>query len=150
MSGHYAAAEEFLVIEGELLMSKVRYRQGDYVVVPPGCLRTDTGTEPGALALARFSGPPEWSQGQSDPAGEVSRVRWPNLPETETRLGLGRQIEVGGIEAWMIEKPLHNIPVPDALAVVSLPDRSLFVLDRGDPLPSPNPPLLVRRRDHAA
>jgi hypothetical protein len=58
--GHYVTDEEFWLLEGELTMSGVTYseQQGDRI--PAGRPRADSRSERGALALARFAGPPTW------------------------------------------------------------------------------------------
>jgi len=60
ITGHYLVDEEFWVLEGDLVMNGVTYRpdQGDYLRA--GTPRSDTRSETGALAIARFAGPATW------------------------------------------------------------------------------------------
>ncbi len=58
---HCTATEEFVVIDGLLRVSGATYRPGgDVVVVPAGAPRSASSAPDGALALAWFSGVPEW------------------------------------------------------------------------------------------
>ena len=61
--GHYEVAEEFLLLEGELDMNGRTWRAGGYAWVPPGQVRTATGSRTGCLAFARFGGSPRWRTG---------------------------------------------------------------------------------------
>jgi hypothetical protein len=56
--GGYAAAEEFLVLEGELELEGVVYRRGDLTVVPAAYPRTAMRSTGGCRVLAWFAGPP--------------------------------------------------------------------------------------------
>jgi hypothetical protein len=58
--GHYAVAEEFEVIEGDLAMNGEAWRAGDRVSIPAGRTRVDARSVGGCLALARFAGEPRW------------------------------------------------------------------------------------------
>lgn len=60
-TGHYSAAEEFVVIEGEIRVGAT-YRTGDYAYLPPRTLRSASASESGALVLAWFSTAPTWSE----------------------------------------------------------------------------------------
>lgn len=58
-SGHYTAAEEFVVLEGSLRMGG-ELSAGDYAFVPPRFMREPTFSAEGAFVVAWFAGPPVW------------------------------------------------------------------------------------------
>ena len=57
VAGGYQVPEEFLVIEGELVVSGTTYRRGDLTYVPARHLRTDMSSADGCTVLAWFGGP---------------------------------------------------------------------------------------------
>ncbi|MBX6750934.1 MAG: hypothetical protein IRY85_14890 [Micromonosporaceae bacterium] len=69
--GFYAAAEEFVVLEGDIRVGQL-YRAGDYAYLPPRTIRSASASESGALVLAWFSAAPAWSEGEPEtpPPGE--------------------------------------------------------------------------------
>lgn len=71
--GHYPVGEEILVLDGELVVSGVRYRAGDYGWLPPYARRAASATPTGALCLAWFSGPPVWTPGEAEWAAGPGR-----------------------------------------------------------------------------
>ncbi|WP_329519458.1 cupin domain-containing protein [Spirillospora sp. NBC_01491] len=66
VAGHYACDEEFVVLEGELIVSGTAYRPGDRALIPRGTVRIDSNSRSGALALAWFAGIPRWVEGPAD------------------------------------------------------------------------------------
>ncbi|WP_327084916.1 hypothetical protein OIE66_21360 [Nonomuraea sp. NBC_01738] len=64
--GHYLAGEEFVVLEGELLVSGVTYRAGHHAWLPAGTMRHDSRAPRGALALACFDAEPTWVPSELD------------------------------------------------------------------------------------
>ena len=65
--GSYSAAEEVYVLEGSLELNGQRHPAGTWLRVPPGTRRHHTATPDGAVALARFDGPPRWTPERSEP-----------------------------------------------------------------------------------
>lgn len=63
--GYYLAAEEFVVVAGEISVGR-RYAAGDYAYLPPRQVREPSYSESGALALAWFSAAPRWVEGAPD------------------------------------------------------------------------------------
>ncbi|WP_433213974.1 hypothetical protein [Microtetraspora malaysiensis] len=61
--GHYACDEEFVVIQGEIEISRTVFRAGARGWFPAGRERSDCRSSGGALALAWFSGPAVWVTG---------------------------------------------------------------------------------------
>jgi hypothetical protein len=58
--GHYAVAEEVLLLEGDLHMNGESWGAGDWIQIPAGRTRRDSHTTNGCLALAWFGGDPRW------------------------------------------------------------------------------------------
>lgn len=54
--GRYAVGEEFYVLSGALRLNDRELVSGDWCWVPPGALRSEFVSEPGALVYAWFSG----------------------------------------------------------------------------------------------
>lgn len=67
--GSYNAPEDFLVVEGQLVLNDVTYGPGDLTHVPARAPRRSMTSADGALVLAWFGGPLDW-------------VRAPGLPES--------------------------------------------------------------------
>ncbi|WP_395105363.1 cupin domain-containing protein [Actinomadura sp. SCN-SB] len=81
-AGHYLVGEEFVVLEGGLTVSGVEYGPGDHGWIPAGATRHGSRTETGALALAWFSGVPDWVDAPgSAPTGEVTPLLTVPIPE---------------------------------------------------------------------
>ena len=87
VTGHYLAAEEFLVLEGAINVV-AEHNAGDYVYLPPRTARVDTISPQGALVVAYFSAPPQWIDGppQTPPPqepvfGRPTGVLRDNAPE---------------------------------------------------------------------
>jgi hypothetical protein len=64
LAGHYAAAEEIFLLEGELHLNEFALRAGGYLWVPALGARIDSRAEGGCLALAWFSGFPRWTRAE--------------------------------------------------------------------------------------
>jgi len=75
--GGYAAAEEFLVLDGELELEGRLLGRGDLTVVPAGYPRTGMRSERGCLVLAWFGGLPDFRPHDELPAcdARVTTVR---------------------------------------------------------------------------
>ena len=81
--GYYAAAEEFIVLEGELALDERRWSAGGYAWIAPMRLRTVLRSDTGCLVFACFSSPPRWTPGEpSAPAVEsdVVYTHWREAP----------------------------------------------------------------------
>jgi hypothetical protein len=73
-SGWYLVDEQVVVLEGELLIGDATAGEGEWIQIPAGALRGPSRTPDGALAVARFTGPPRWIAGDSSPGKEPIRV----------------------------------------------------------------------------
>jgi hypothetical protein len=72
--GHYGCAEEFVVLDGSLVVSGVRYAAGDYAYLPPRVPRSASRSETGCLTVAWFSGPIHWYAGRGPSSTEPPRA----------------------------------------------------------------------------
>jgi hypothetical protein len=131
--GYYEAAEEFLVLEGDLALDEVGWAAGGYAWIPARATRRGLRSEAGALVFAWFSAPPRWIAGAPPAlAGEpiVRHAHWSHAPggllhcgpTHRTRVGRRRDLATGGGEtlglatlAWC-----HGEPDPGADELVML------------------------------
>jgi hypothetical protein len=74
-AGHYAVAEEFLVLEGGLSLNGKSWTRGELAWIPAWTLRRGLGSTTGCLVFAWFGGTPRWVPGQPPQAPEDSRHR---------------------------------------------------------------------------
>ena len=63
-AGHYAVAEEFLVLEGELGLNGRTWKRGELAWIPAWQRRRDLGSTTGCLVFAWFGGTPRWIPGE--------------------------------------------------------------------------------------
>jgi hypothetical protein len=99
-AGHYAAAEEFLILEGELQLNDTTWRVGGYAWIPARRVRSGSRSESGGLAFAWFAGVPRWIAGEpSQPPSSpvVSFARWHDAPEGKLYSGPEHQ-------TWIVER----------------------------------------------
>jgi len=73
--GHYAVAEEFLVLEGELDLNGRTWRRGELAWIPAWQRRRDLGSKGGCLVFAWFGGTPRWIAGEPTQAADGPRNR---------------------------------------------------------------------------
>lgn len=67
--GYYAAAEEFLVLEGDLALDGHTWGAGGYAWIPGLVVRRDTRSRAGALVFAWFAAVPRWIAGDPPTLG---------------------------------------------------------------------------------
>lgn len=80
-TGYYEVDEDFLLLHGELSINGQDFLRGDWVAVPGGTVRAATSSPSGALAVAWFSGRPEWQSASPDaPAGPLRHHRVQERP----------------------------------------------------------------------
>jgi hypothetical protein len=82
-AGHYACAEEVLVLEGDLGLNDMTWGAGGYAWIPAYRVRSALRSESGCLAFAWFGAPPRWIPGtptNGAPSGAVSLAHWRDAP----------------------------------------------------------------------
>jgi hypothetical protein len=63
-AGHYAVAEEFVVLEGALSLNGQTWNTGGHAWIPAFERRRDLGSATGCLVFAWFGGTPRWISGE--------------------------------------------------------------------------------------
>ena len=72
-AGHYAVAEEFVVLEGTLALNGHSWDVGGYAWIPAFEPRRDLGSATGCLVFAWFGGTPRWIPGEPGRAPSAER-----------------------------------------------------------------------------
>ncbi len=148
-TGRYVVEEELLVLEGELHMTGVVYRAGDYAHLPAGYVRSRSAAPRGALALAFFGGPADWirlaesvsEQGASPP------IVWREVtPRRSSIAGSARLLrETERVSTWLVDGPLAARAPRDArVQLFSLTSRSWAAVAPDGPIPPLPIPCLYR------
>ena len=91
-SGHYAVAEEFLVLQGDLTLDGRTWHAGGYAWIAAGRVRSASGSDGGCLAFAWFGGAPHWHAGApATPAAgaDLAFAHWRDAPLHVLRSGPG-------------------------------------------------------------
>ena len=98
--GHYEAAEEFIVLEGDLALDERDWNEGGYAWIAPWRARTHLRSKGGCLVFATFSSTPRWIA--ADPAREaepdVTYAHWRGAPRDE----IGHRLRAG---TWVTPHP---------------------------------------------
>lgn len=146
--GFYDAAEEVLFLAGSFEMSGRTYVAGDHGWFPAGFTRVDSSSPTGALALAWFSQPNQWTDAVSAQAEEVaheaSTSRW-----TETAAVSSPGGTTGWLlraderrSSWIVDSVPDGVRAPEGTATVDLFDLAThrWTSVAGDePLPAVGP-----------
>lgn len=75
--GHYAVAEEFVVLDGSLSLNGRTWNTGAHAWIPAFARRHDLGSQAGCLVFAWFGGTPRWIPGEpTQPASEKRHRSW--------------------------------------------------------------------------
>lgn len=85
VAGSYPAAEEILILEGDLAMNGATWREGAHVWAPADALREDSASAAGCLAFAWFAGRPRWRRGAVVAAAAIAGLA--HWREVDRRLG---------------------------------------------------------------
>ena len=82
-AGHYAVAEEFLVLEGALHLNNFTWKAGGYAWIPAHQPRHDLGSRNGCLVFAWFGAAPRWIPGAPAQTGDalIRFAHWREAPE---------------------------------------------------------------------
>lgn len=129
--GGYAAAEEFLVLDGELELEGRVLRRGDLTVVPAGYPRTAMRSEHGCLILAWFGGMPDFRSHDELPPCEQ--------PIATARVDGDDELPASPMATWAREA----LPAGDG--PVEVVSAGLVRWIRATEPPTPGPGDLVRR-----
>lgn len=150
-AGHYAAAEEFLVLEGDLALNGTVWRAGGYAWIPANRPRAALGSRSGALVFAWFESAPRWIPGP--PPGpafprDVSLGQWRDAPERALGdAGSGRRLYSGPEhETWVVERQHVALLVADGRTceTLGLRDRAWRYDGAPDPDEDPGEAVLLR------
>lgn len=75
--GHYAVAEEFVVLQGSLSLSGQTWNAGSHAWVPAFQRRHDLASPAGCLVFAWFRGTPRWIPGEpTQPPSQDRHRSW--------------------------------------------------------------------------
>ena len=113
-AGHYAVAEEFLILDGDLSLNGITWKTGGYALIPARRVRSGSSSAGGCLAFAWFGGPPRWVAGEALAQAsetDVSFAHWRDAPQREMDDGLyARELRVGAEHStWLIEQARPGI-----------------------------------------
>lgn len=129
-AGHYEVDEEFFVISGELQIDGLCWQDGQHGFVPAHTVRSETRSEPGCLAYARFFGRARWVRGNAaiEPAEAISQLADWRRTEPNAFAGTAARLLHAG-EGWstcMLEHwPRHGFSGKTfSLDALSLADLS--------------------------
>ena len=89
-AGHYAVAEEFLILEGDLGFNGLTWCAGGYAWIAARRVRRASRSGSGCLAFARFASAPRWIPGdptEPPPAVDVSFAHWRDAPQGQLYRG---------------------------------------------------------------
>lgn len=142
--GHYAVAEIFLVLEGELRLGQVAIGPGGYGWFPAACTRAPMGTPVGCLVFAWFGGLPRWRRGAAEPApagGLAWLAHWRDAPVDPCLPGARLLPDEPERRCRMIESA-DRVPDGAPCEVLSLHDRGWQLAAPGAALPAPGPALV--------
>ena len=109
-AGHYAVAEEFLILSGDLTLDGHTWKAGGYAWIAARRMRTDSRSADGCLAFAWFGGPPRWVAGEPAAPASDTDVRfghWCEAPMRDLGNGLRARALRTGVEhnTWLLEHP---------------------------------------------
>ena len=130
--GHYEAAEEFIVLEGDLALDDRRWQAGGYAWIAPWRLRTHLRSEGGCLVFATFASTPRWVAGDPlKPALDVDVMysSWRDAPRDD----VGHLLRAG---SWVADR------APQGFETLGLHSRAWSAPGAAQPV---GEPLFARR-----
>ena len=97
-AGHYAVAEEFLLLEGDLELNGLTWGPGGYAWIPAHRPRRDLGSKSGCLVFAWFGAAPRWIPGLPAQAGAplIRFAHWRDAPHGVLYDGPEHRSSIGG------------------------------------------------------
>ncbi|MBL8383263.1 MAG: hypothetical protein JNM90_09325 [Burkholderiales bacterium] len=116
-TGHYQAAEEFLVLAGSLTLEGRAYGPGAYGWIAAHRTRRAMSSAPGCLVHAWFGGLPLWRRGDAPVAAtgdDRALSHWREAPRRERGGGTAlRELHAGpGHRTWLVEGDAAPLPDP--------------------------------------
>ena len=152
-AGHYAVAEEFLVLDGDLALNGTTWRAGGYAWIPANRMRSVLRSESGSLVFAWFASAPHWIPGEasdSAPANDVVFAHWRDAPERGLgSAGSGRRLRAGPEhDTWIVERRHAAALVAPGTKceTLGLRDRAWRCDAAHEHSEDPSEPLLLRLR----
>lgn len=129
-AGHYAVAEEFFILDGDLALGERTWHAGGYAWIPARRMRTGSRSMAGCLAFAWFGGPPRWVAGESAAPvhdTDVHFKHWREAPERDLGDGLRAHALRASPEhnTWLVERPRpgHSMMLGARCETLRLPDH---------------------------
>ena len=139
-------AEDYFLLEGSLDFAGFSTEAGDFVHIPENYVRTNTKSQHGALALARFPAPPQWCEAKiqrhAKPPVQVTN------PVNETRQhtvwGSGVLLESScKTEIWWLADSMSVRSLDKAEAIFSVNNCQLTIAPQESEASSGDSPILL-------
>jgi hypothetical protein len=107
--GYYPVAEEFFILQGDLLLNDTTWHVGGYAWIQANRLRSVSRSESGCLAFTWFASAPHWTHGESDEVAihdDVILAHWRDAPERTLGANTsGRQLYAGlEHQTWIVRR----------------------------------------------
>lgn len=150
VTGWYDAAEEALILDGELTMSGRTHRAGEFARWGVDYTRVGTSTTDGATVLAWFSGLNRWTRGTTEHTELDAACRWREVvpvPVAAGELPPVRPLyraDDATVAVW--DRPPEDCILDVAVNLFGLTSRRFAQVPAGVTLPSFDEPTLVRVR----
>jgi len=106
VAGAYPAAEEILILEGDLAMGGRTWREGAHVWAPADAIRENSASAEGCLAFAWFGGQPRWRRGATEGAAAIAGLaHWRDADRKPGPFGGEARLlrSAPPHESWLIE-----------------------------------------------
>lgn len=126
--GFYDATEEVLFLAGSFQMSGRTYTAGDHGWFPAGFTRVDSISPTGAIALAWFSQPNQWTEGVSPRAEKVaekaSTACWTNATPALSPVGTTGWLlhKDDQRSSWIVDSVPEGADLPAGVETIDLFD----------------------------
>jgi hypothetical protein len=101
--GHYAVAEEFFVLEGELGLNGRTWKAGELAWIPAWTRRENLESASGCLVFAWFGGTPRWLPGEPTVKADGHRTHETRIEDRQ--LVRGRETLSLDDYTWRVTRP---------------------------------------------
>ncbi len=137
-AGHFAEAEEFIVLAGAVAMNDEVHRAGTWVLVPGRSIREATRTPEGALVVGWPDGTPAWSTDARGTAGRCLQVDLAKQSRTAGRTPFGPGRVLRRRRSWWVNELTSDRPevARQILSTGSDGVPRLHTLEVGQPMPA--------------